>query len=823
MKEMNARKLLVNERVEVRQVEEGLRGAWYEGVVVGVSEFRRKVKYDDLLSESGKSKLVESIPVTGVIEGVHKRAYVKSKHRGRVRPPPPSIEQCSSRSRLKFGVCVDALFEDAWWEGMIFDCDDGSRERSVFFPDEDDERKFKVSELRISQDWDELSGEWNERGVWMLVKLAEAHKMEASLGHFIKHVWSHLRVNYGFLKMISEWTCGSYCMWKKYFTEALCELATKPSRRSFGYPNNSRVFAVIKSKNSASGGKGVHDWFRASDEKGEAEQAGRATPNIRSKISNACVRKDKVTQRRKQHLKISKLRWLKPVVSPKHRFKRYGCPRSNAVRGPVIKRSLMLESARNTVTTRFRGCRGWGSIGLSNQRSRLKKKKRVPKKIHRTAMKCDPSSKKEGEVPKLVRKEVDISNSPYYNDLRHPSSRGAKTLDNLTNSAQEQRMKRSKRCDSVCFVCNYGEDLLPCDNCLSSYHLTCAGLKDVPARKWFCPSCRCGLCGLRNPTGDEVFTDICYQCSYQYHFKCLNKAGNGLSDDKHSDKFCGRNCFEICARLHGLVQSSNPTSVEGLTWTLARSRRNDCNLYDDRVHPCIQLSQISNALHECFEPIIEPITGRDLVSDVVYNSWSKFKRLDFHGFYLMALLKDQEVTCAATVRIHGHKVAEMPLIATPFKYRRKGMCRLLVHELEKMLIDLGIKRLVLPAIPQLSETWVSSFDFKEMPDELMQELCGFPFLIFQGTKLFQKVLSKSSLVSYSSRSLQEAQRTKPGVTPESDDNRRFRLHYNRRQKRKLHCVKKREAEGISGSNGTLRFVYKRRRVLASRNPRCPFA
>jgi len=36
-------------------------------------------------------------------------------------------------------------------------------------------------------------------------------------------------------------------------------------------------------------------------------------------------------------------------------------------------------------------------------------------------------------------------------------------------------------------------------------------------------------------------------------------------------------------------------------------------------------------------------------------------------------------------RIHGQKVAEMPLIATRFKYRRKGMCRLLVSELEKVL------------------------------------------------------------------------------------------------------------------------------------------
>ncbi|GAB2277300.1 hypothetical protein Dimus_012008 [Dionaea muscipula] len=757
---MNARKLLLNERVEVRQVEEGLCGSWYQGVVVGVSEFRRKVEYDELLCKSGKSKLIESIPVTGTIEGLHRRAYAKSKHRGRIRPPPPLIEQRSTRWRLKFGVCVEALFEDAWWEGVIFDCDDGSRERSVFFPDEDDERRFKVSELRVSRDWDEYSGDWSERGVWMLVKLAEEHKMDVPMCQFIKCVWSHLRVNYGFLKMISEWTCGSYHVWKKYFIEVVCGIAIKSSRRSLGCRSSSRVCAVIKSENRV-------QRFRH----GQADETA---------TKSKCKENLDILYMDKHHVKSINFASFGTGKDQAHKMSYQVTQPKRISIGKGVHNGLRSggKKRQNLSTNVSPGQHKGASPSISSASAHafvqnnnvlhprmrhLKSKKRVRKRIYNATVNSSLLSKKHVEVPGSVQKEDGILDSPCYGYQRLPSLIKENRFEDVANSVQKQRMKRIKRCDSVCFICQYGGDLLPCDHCLSSYHLTCIGFKEVPAGKWFCPCCICGFCGLRNPVGDEVFTEICYQCGNQYHVDCLNKAGLLFSDDNLANKFCSQSCFEIYARLHELLQTSNPTSVEGLTWTLTRSRRNDCNIFHERVHPRVQLSQVLNAFHECFQPIIEPHTGRDLVADVVYNSWSKFRRLDFHGFYLMALLKDEEVTCAATVRIHGLEVAEMPLIATPFKYRRKGMCRLLVHELEKMLIEMGVARLVLPATSQLSETWVSSFDFKEMPTDLMQELLGFPFLIFQGTTLFQKVLSKSNLESHSPRSLQEPDRTKAGI------------------------------------------------------------
>lgn len=63
----------------------------------------------------------------------------------------------------------------------------------------------------------------------------------------------------------------------------------------------------------------------------------------------------------------------------------------------------------------------------------------------------------------------------------------------------------------------------------------------------------------------------------------------------------------------------------------------------------------------------------------------------------------------------------------------------------QMLIELGVERLVLPAISQLRETWVNVFGFEEMPAPLRQEFSGYPFLVFSGTSMFHKVLSESTL------------------------------------------------------------------------------
>ncbi|XP_074311615.1 uncharacterized protein LOC141647370 isoform X2 [Silene latifolia] len=988
---INARKLLHRQKVEVRQLEEGLRGSWHSGVVVGVSDSCRDVRYDELLCESGSSKLVESIPVTGAIEGLYQRPCFKSNYRGRIRPVPPHSEPCSINLGLNFGVCVDVLFKEAWWEGVIVDYDEGAQDRRVYFPDEGDERMFKLSDIRVTLEWDEFSGSWRERGTWLLVNLAREHKKDDKddkLLQLIKRVWSRLKVHYGYQKMISEWTCGAYCVWKEYFREVICDITTKPRTKSLDSPTGSRRRVKKKSGRRSKRGSylnvsvltrsmrirkdkevslavrtrrmcmsdaedppisaATNDCHLASfqcrkshstaedsciitespkaDAGGEYDQIasvccahisdsalenrehhGRTAQNRNLHTKSPCcyINNSKTPVKnqfkRKWHIVENSLTPRKPKPSKiiSQQADRQTCDGSKRLRQmhdrvssqvldykSVGRRKRLIQTQKKvgfTVTysiLRQGRRRRTSRRSIRNKRSPLRIKKILSRK--REEDKLKPTLSEIMEDPKSSRKEDCVFSSQCESTLPATDSCHELVSEDALCIPDKQKAQRRRFRDSVCFICQYGDNLLHCDICMSSYHFSCVDPKEMTNGEVLCPSCTCGLCGLKDyASDDQLFSDVCYQCSHQYHFACLDQAGITVSEDI---RFCSKNCFEICARLHQLLRISNPTSVEGLTWSITRSRRNDCNVYNERVHPLIQVSQVLNVFHECFQPIIEPHTGRDLVADIVYNSGSKFRRLDFHGFYVMALVNGDEVVCAATIRIHGQKVAEMPLIATPFKYRRQGMCRLLLHELEKMLVALGVERLVLPGIATLSETWVSTFGFMEMPDYVRRELLGYPFVLFQGTTLFQKILRKSFEVSDKagpctpesinandcatnssnkcgeqqldtsrriSRSITQAifrkncldrelpnsksvidckdspqesmklDRVQQECSQPSQENclknerRSFRIFYKR--KRKPEALKKKTVTvGSNKIHPTLKYVYKRRRILASR-------
>ncbi|XP_075515590.1 uncharacterized protein LOC142550236 isoform X1 [Primulina tabacum] len=319
------------------------------------------------------------------------------------------------------------------------------------------------------------------------------------------------------------------------------------------------------------------------------------------------------------------------------------------------------------------------------------------------------------------------------------------------SNSKKKAKRHTRKNDCICSVCHYGGELLLCDLCPSSFHAHCLGLKEVPNGDWFCPSCCCGTCGHGSfAKNDEQFADssflICSQCEHQYHTGCLGDKGTiKLETYPDGHWFCQDSCEKIFCGLNEILGKPISLGFENLTWTLIKYNRTDSyghNASDNENYS--KLNVALSVMHECFKPVREPGSRRDLVEDLIFSSRSKLKRLNFQGFYTVIVENKDELISAANVRIHGKKVAEVPLVATRFKYRRLGMCRLLMNVLEKKLVELGVERLVLPAVPDVLNTWTTSFGFSVMNESERLNFLDTIFLDFQGTVICQKVLRSDS-------------------------------------------------------------------------------
>ncbi|XP_022765951.1 increased DNA methylation 1-like [Durio zibethinus] len=306
--------------------------------------------------------------------------------------------------------------------------------------------------------------------------------------------------------------------------------------------------------------------------------------------------------------------------------------------------------------------------------------------------------------------------------------------------------------DEVCSACRNGGELMCCDNCPSAFHSNCLGLKEVPDGDWFCPSCCCGICGIGHLSDDSFRT--CHQCERKFHVGCLSleESWNLKNYQTGKDWVCSYSCGNIFSGLRKLTGKPIPMQ-NNLTWTLLKSEA--CSDSDtDHAHGLeasvenhSKLSVALDVMHECFEPSEDVYTGRDLVEDVIFSRGSKLKRLNFKGFYTVILEENDDLVAVATVRVYGDKVAEMSLVATRFRNRRRGMCRVLVDELEKNLVKFGVEKLILPAVPSTVDTWTKNFGFSRMTDDERSELLQYTLLDFQGTIMCQKDLKTEAFVT----------------------------------------------------------------------------
>lgn len=313
--------------------------------------------------------------------------------------------------------------------------------------------------------------------------------------------------------------------------------------------------------------------------------------------------------------------------------------------------------------------------------------------------------------------------------------------------------------DSICSVCHYGGDLMLCDQCPSAFHHTCLGLEKVPDGDWFCPSCCCKICNLPRYREDCVADHdvdnsvlVCDQCEGKYHIGCLkNKGFAKLKTYADENWFCNSACENIFFSLQKLIGKPIALGADNLTCTfLKKTMKSDHNCGGHNSDDLEGLSQIESKLsvalgvmHECFEPMIDAFSGRDIVADVIFSRGSEHNRLNFKGFYTVILERNDEVISVATIRIFGQRVAEVPLVATRRQFRRQGMCRILMHELENRMTRFGVERMILPAAHEVVGTWTNSFGFARMTYADKYQFQDYTFLDFQDSTVCHKVLKKT--------------------------------------------------------------------------------
>ncbi|XVE76081.1 hypothetical protein DITRI_Ditri12bG0144300 [Diplodiscus trichospermus] len=276
---------------------------------------------------------------------------------------------------------------------------------------------------------------------------------------------------------------------------------------------------------------------------------------------------------------------------------------------------------------------------------------------------------------------------------------------------------------ALCRACDFSKSgfgprtIILCDQCEKEYHIGClrthkmADLREIPRGKWFC----CTDCSRIHSTlqkllicGDEKLPDSFLDVIMK---KCVEK---GLDADINID----------------------------VRWRLLSGRY-------ATPETRLLLSQAVGIFHECFDPIVDATSGRDLIPCMVYGR--NLKGQEYGGMYCAVLTINSFVVSAGIIRVFGQEIAELPLVATSIANRGKGCFQLLFSCIEKLLAFLNVKNIVLPAAEEAESIWTDKFGFKKLtPDQLSKyknSCC--PMVIFKGTSMLQKEIPPCRVVNNS--------------------------------------------------------------------------
>ncbi|KAL7160536.1 hypothetical protein ABFS83_01G102700 [Erythranthe nasuta] len=299
--------------------------------------------------------------------------------------------------------------------------------------------------------------------------------------------------------------------------------------------------------------------------------------------------------------------------------------------------------------------------------------------------------------------------------------------------------------DDACMICADGGDLMCCEDCNSTYHQVCMDMEGLGTAHIVCA----------NFVQNQLRKMITYSSDLNVrkdvnHWEChqIKEQRNINLNSIPIAPFCDRSCKEVCDKLREKIVRKRNEVDGGYSWTLLHHQIDDNEFGDqDKYSTTICHSKLAVAkelMEQCFQTIQDRYTGIKIIPSVIYNCGSNFGRLSFQGFYTAVLEKDEEIISAASLRIHGTKLVEMPFIATSEAYRCKGMCRKLMIAIEEALCYLRVENLIIPSVAERIQSWINGYGFSRLNISLKKEIMVYNTLMFHNSVRLQKILPSSS-------------------------------------------------------------------------------
>ncbi|KAM7254763.1 hypothetical protein ACFE04_020004 [Oxalis oulophora] len=159
---------------------------------------------------------------------------------------------------------------------------------------------------------------------------------------------------------------------------------------------------------------------------------------------------------------------------------------------------------------------------------------------------------------------------------------------------------------------------------------------------------------------------LCDQCEREYHVGCLKTYKRAdLKELPKGKWFCCNECHDIHSTLQSMVTNAIMAKHEENDFDFSNRVDVSWRLLSGKIaspETRILLGQAVSIFHECFDPIIDSWSGRDLIPSMVYGRNSRGQ--EYGGMYCAILIVNSTVVSAGMLRVFGRDFAELPLVAT---------------------------------------------------------------------------------------------------------------------------------------------------------------